>query len=81
MSLQSPLHTNPCVAAHRQDYNSVIQLHTVTHTLYGGVLDGRVLYVALFNVEPGNGGATHKPHKLHQVAIEHTHRHQRWPPS
>ena len=64
------LHANPYVAAHWQNYNSVIQVHTVTHTLYGGVLDGRVLYVALFNAEPGNVGATHKPHKLHQVAIE-----------
>ena len=54
--------TNSYIAAHWQNYNSVIQVHTVTHTLYGGVLDGRVLYVALFNAEPGNVGATHKLH-------------------
>ena len=34
-----PLLANPYVAAHRQNYNSVIQLHTVTHTLYCGGLD------------------------------------------
>ena len=57
-----PFLANPYVAAHRQNYNSVIELHTVTHTLYGVVLDRRVLYVAHSTPELGNVGVTHRPH-------------------